>query len=111
VSLTLTPVTPAIRTVEIARRRSPHPVSPLSAGEVATAIRVLRAELALPAAARFVAIELRRLSPAAIAARRPGEAADRDAVVVIEDPEVDATYEAVVSVDDGFVRSLRRLDA
>ena len=73
-----------------------HPLEPLTADEIAAATAILRRDRALTAAARFVYVELREPR---------GEAAGREAFVVLRDRAAATTIEAVVSLDAGAVTS------
>jgi primary-amine oxidase len=84
-----------------------HPLEPLSAAEIDEASAILRKELA--PTARFVYVMLAEPPKAEVLAYRPGDPIDRRAFIVARDREVRATYEAVVSITGGEVRSLRHV--
>ena len=90
-------------------RAAPPALAPLSAAEMALAIQILRAELALPAGLHYRGIAPPRPTSEAGASGLPVLATDRDVVVIVNDPEIGTVSEAVVAIDDGFVRSYRRV--
>ncbi|HET9017061.1 MAG TPA: primary-amine oxidase [Thermomicrobiaceae bacterium] len=83
-----------------------HPLDPLTADEIALAARVIRTERPL-GGARFVSIDLREPPKDTLA----GAAAplEREAFAVLLDVADGRTYEAVVSLDAGAVRSWRHV--
>ena len=101
VSRTESPPLPTVRAAAGA-------ATPPAAGEFALAVQILRAELSLPIGLRYRWLAPRRPALDAIARGVSGLAADRDVVVVVHDPEIGTVSEAVVAIDDGFVRSYRR---
>src|SRR5437016_6270201 len=84
-----------------------HPLEPLTAAEIEQASAILRKEIA--PTARFVYVMLAEPPKADVLAYEPGDPIDRRAFIVIRDREERATYEAVVSVTAGVVRSWRRV--
>jgi Cu2+-containing amine oxidase len=92
-----------------AQRFAPHPPIPLSAAEIATAVRILRNEVALAPGVRFAAVTLLEPAKEFGSGREAGDPIARDAAVLAYDPALGAAYEAVVAVDDGFVRSFQSL--
>jgi Cu2+-containing amine oxidase len=96
-------VAPAVAAISDA----PHSLDSLSAAEIVLAVRILRTELPLTAGARLEGVTRHEPPQAAGGARPSGNAVDRDVRLIVFDPQLEATYEAVVAVDDGFVRSFR----
>jgi primary-amine oxidase len=84
-----------------------HPLEPLSAAEVEQACAILRKDLA--PTARFVYVMLAEPSKADVLAYEPGDAIERQAFIVVRERAERATYEAVVSITAGEVRSWRRV--
>ena len=83
-----------------------HPLDPLAADEIRTAVAVVRKAQDLGDETRFPLITLREPDKGAVIAFRDGDPLDRDAFIVVLDRS-GATYEAVVSVTDKQVRSWR----
>lgn len=84
-----------------------HPLEPLSAAEVEEACAVLGKDLA--PTARFVYVMLAEPSKADVLVFEPGDAIERQAFIVVRERAERATYEAVVSITAGEVRSWRRV--
>jgi primary-amine oxidase len=84
-----------------------HPLEPLSAAEIEQASDILRKDLA--PTARFVYVMLAEPPKAEVLAYRPGDPIDRQAFIVIRERAERATYEAVVSITAGEVRSWRHV--
>jgi primary-amine oxidase len=84
-----------------------HPLEPLSAAEIERASDILRKDLA--STARFVYVMLAEPPKAEVLAYRPGDPIDRQAFIVIRERAERATYEAVVSITGGEVRSWRHV--
>ncbi len=82
-----------------------HPLDPLTADEIRSAVGLVRKGHEL-GDARFPLITLREPDKWAVLAFRDGDQIDRDALVVVLDRS-GATYEAVVSLSDEKVRSWR----
>ena len=85
-----------------------HPLDPLTADEIRTAVAVVRTAHDLGDEPRFPLITLKEPDKSAMLAFRGGNPIDRDALVVVLDSS-GATYEAVVSVGRERVRSWRRV--
>jgi primary-amine oxidase len=84
-----------------------HPLQPLSAAEIERASEILRKDLA--PTARFVYVLLAEPPKADVLAHQPGDPIDRQAFIVIRERAERATYEALVSITAGEVRSWRRV--
>src|SRR6266508_3446276 len=82
-----------------------RPLDPLTADEIARVVAVLRDERGLGEETRFVEIALREPEKAELAKYETGEAIPRQAFVILIDRASQTTYEAVVSLDDGELRS------
>jgi primary-amine oxidase len=86
-----------------------HPLEPLSAAEIATAVEILKRERPLEAAARFAYITLKEPSKTEVLGHREGAEWERSAMLVLRQPAERMTYEATVSLDSGTVLSWRPL--
>ena len=88
-----------------------HPLDPLSAEEIAQATRLLRTERRLGDRVRFVSVDLLEPPKAGPGSPDPVEPAvgERAAFVVLLDVADGQTYEAVVSLSAGTVRSWRHV--
>jgi primary-amine oxidase len=82
-----------------------HPLDPLTCKEYEIAVAALRADPRFDVRMLFVRVELHEPPKAAVLAFPDGGPIERQAFVVILDPGEGATYEAVVSIDEGTVRS------
>ncbi len=80
-----------------------HPLDPLSAEEIELAVAVLREQRELGERARFVEIVLREPEKDELARHEAGEMIPREAAAVVLDSA--ATHEAIVTLDDGTLRS------
>ena len=78
-----------------------HPLDPLSADEVAGAVRIARAGAGLGDSARYVYVSLAEPAKATVAAHAPGDPVERRAHVVVRELSERRTYEAVVSLTAG----------
>jgi primary-amine oxidase len=87
-----------------------HPLDPLSAEEIAAAVRILRAERSPGPSIRFETVELKEPSKAVLRAYRPGVPVRREAFLAMFDVEADALFEAVVDLDEGKVTSWRVIE-
>jgi primary-amine oxidase len=84
-----------------------HPLDPLSAEEIRNAVKIIKDAGRSTPAMRFVSIGLNEPSKNVIAAFHPGRAFAREAFIVALEPREHMTYEGVVSLTDGAVRSWR----
>src|SRR5262245_17481819 len=82
-----------------------HVLDPLSADEIATAVRILRDQQGLPARHRFVEVVLHEPPKARVLADPEGHDTAREAHVVLLDHDAGTTYAGVVSLTAGRVRS------
>ncbi len=76
----------------------PHPLDPLTADEIQTAVAVIKATHSLSEAARFPNISLQEPDKDLVWAFQPGDAVPRAAFVVVLEPVKNITYEAVVNL-------------
>ncbi|HKF76284.1 MAG TPA: primary-amine oxidase [Candidatus Dormibacteraeota bacterium] len=98
-----------MQTVEPSVTTARHPLDPLSPAEIEAAAATLRRVRGLADSARFVYVSLREPPKAAVLAFRDGDPIDREAVVLLRERQERRTYEAVVSISAGEVRSWREL--
>jgi primary-amine oxidase len=83
-----------------------HPLDPLTADEIRTAVAIVKKAQDLGDEARFPLITLREPSKRGVLAFQEGDPIDRDAFVVVLGGS-GATYEALVSLNDEKVRTWR----
>ena len=83
-----------------------HPLEPLSAGEVARAVEILRGHAPVTPATRFVSVTLREPTKQAL---RAGDVPGRRAEAVLFDNAANACYEALVGLESGAVESFRHV--
>jgi primary-amine oxidase len=96
-----------MQTVESPVATTRHPLDPLAAEEIEAASAILKDKRQLAATARFVFITLHEPEKAAVLAYEPGQPIERQAFVIVRERAERKTYEAVVSVTAGEVRSWR----
>ena len=87
-----------------------HPLDPLSAVEIETAVGIVRAERDVAPSLRFETVELKEPPKAVLRAYRPGVAVKREAFLAMFDVEADALFEAVVDLDKSRVTSWRAIE-
>jgi primary-amine oxidase len=82
-----------------------HPLEPLSPEEIAAAVAMIRTGGKLGPKARFVTVALHEPSKQAVLEYREGGPVEREAFVIILDNADGATYEVVVSITEGVIKS------
>ena len=82
-----------------------HPLDPLSASEIESAIAILRAQRELGAKVRFESVVLNEPAKKNVLSPNGKEAAGREAFIILLENDTGATYEAVVSLSEGSVES------
>ena len=87
-----------------------HPLDPLTAEEIVEASRILRAERDVGPRVRVETIVLKEPSKAQVAGFEQGDVVERRAFVAVLDNDEEATYEAIVSLDEGKVVDWKRVD-
>jgi primary-amine oxidase len=92
------------------RRSAQHPLDPLDRAEIAAAIELLRAERGVGPAWRFVCVVLHEPAKAELRAWSPGDVLEREAFCVVIDPPTRTSFEAIVALTSGRVRSWRCID-
>jgi primary-amine oxidase len=98
-----------MQTVESSVRTARHPLDPLTPAEIEAAVSTLRRARNLADSARFVYVTLREPPKETVLSFRDGDQIDREAFLLIRERKERRTYEAVVSVTAGEVRSWRAL--
>src|SRR4029450_5942820 len=88
---------------------APHPLDPLSPEEIASAVAIVRASGKLGPKARFVTVVLHEPSKQTGLEYREGEPMERAAFVIMLDNADGATYEAVVSITMGAIKSWQHI--
>ncbi len=86
-----------------------HPLDPLTAEEISEASSILRSERQLGQRVKFETIVLQEPAKDEVLNFRVGDAIQRNAFVVILDNDTQATYEAVVSLDERRVTSWKHI--
>ncbi len=86
-----------------------HPLDPLSADEIAQAVRILRAEKQLADSVRFISVTLVEPPKAQILALPRGGAVTREAVAVVYVPGERKTFEGTVSLTKESVSAWREV--
>jgi primary-amine oxidase len=84
-----------------------HPLDPLSADEIRTAVRVVRSERNLGETVRFGLVALREPDKELVLSHSPGDPFPRAAEVVLMDKATGAVSEAIVSLDHESIESWR----
>ena len=82
-----------------------HPLDPLTADEIVQAAAILKAQRQLGPRVRFETIVLKEPSKEVVSSFQPGDAIRREAFLVVLDNEAEATYEAVVCLNEEKVTS------
>src|SRR5262249_54268783 len=96
----------ALSAVSAAALAAPHPLAPLSAGEMRTAVGIIRSSGRLPASTSFSFIALDEPPKEAVLRQT---AAHRRAFAVVYDRASNRTYEAIADLDDRSVASWKEI--
>ncbi len=86
-----------------------HPLDPLTAEEIESAVAILRAERSLDDGIRFETVTLNEPPKDAVLAFAEGDAVTREAFLIVFDNGTSETHEAVVSLTAGEVTSWRHI--
>jgi len=86
-----------------------HPLDPLTPEEIAEAAAILKTQRDLGARVRFETIVLQEPAKETVLNFRTGDLIHREAFIVILDNDAGATYEAVISLDQGKVSSWQHI--
>ena len=82
-----------------------HPLDPLSAPEIEKAVNILRTQRALGERVRFESVVLNEPAKDSVLNPNGTDPASREAFIILLDNEAGSTYEAVVSLNEGTVKS------
>lgn len=82
-----------------------HPLEPLTADEILSALTILKANQALSDRVRFISITLHEPPKSVVLSFHPGMAFERAAFVIVLDNVTGHTYEAIVSLTSQSVTS------
>ncbi|MFQ6027292.1 MAG: tyramine oxidase, partial [Dehalococcoidia bacterium] len=86
-----------------------HPLDPLTGSEIESAIAILQSQRSLGEKVRFESIVLNEPSKDLVLSSNGRDAIGREAFIVLFENETGATYEAVVSLGEGEVKSYRHI--
>ena len=86
-----------------------HPLDPLTASEIESAVAVLRSQQTLGEKVRFESIVLNEPSKDLVLNFNGQDATGREAFIVLFENDTGATYEAVVSLVEGEVKSYKHI--
>lgn len=82
-----------------------HPLEPLTADEIRTAVSILRKELNLGKSTRFVSVALKEPAKDVVLNFKAGDPINREAFMIILDNADGKTYETVVSITEAAVKT------
>ncbi|NEQ50541.1 MAG: primary-amine oxidase [Leptolyngbya sp. SIO3F4] len=82
-----------------------HPLEPLTPDEITAAVAIVRQEKSLEASFRFATVTLNEPAKETVLSFKPGDAIEREAFLILLDNATAKTYEAVVSLGSGTVKS------
>ena len=94
---------------QFARAPVRHPLDPLTASEIESAVAVLRSQQSLGAKVRFESIVLNEPPKDIVLNFNGTDATGREAFIVLFENDTGATYEAVVSLGEGEVKSYKHI--
>jgi primary-amine oxidase len=86
-----------------------HPLEPLTAEEITTAVSIVRRERALSQYFRFACVTLNEPPKDIVLNFQPGDGIEREAFIVLLDNETGMTYEAIVSLTQEKVTSWQHI--
>lgn len=86
-----------------------HPLEPLNAEEITTAVSIVRNDRALSQYFRFACVTLNEPSKDIVLNFKPGDKIEREAFIVLLDNETGMTYEAIVSLTQEKVTSWQHI--
>ena len=92
------------------RQFTSHPLDPLTAEEIVEATRILRSQRNIGPRVRFETIVLKEPDKEQVLGYQPGNPVERRAFLAVLDNDDKATYEAIVSLDQGRVTDWKWLD-
>ena len=82
-----------------------HPLEPLTPDEITAAVAVVRQGKALTSSFRFATVTLNEPAKETVLSFKPGDPIEREAFLILLDNTTAKTYEAVVSLGSGQVKS------
>jgi primary-amine oxidase len=82
-----------------------HPLTPLDEQEISAAVEIFKREHNLGEKIRFAGVVLHEPPKEQVLAFKPGDDFERDAHVAMVNSAEEATYEAVISLSEGKVKS------
>ena len=82
-----------------------HPLEPLTPDEISAAVAIARAQPSLGDRVRFATVTLKEPPKATVLSFQPGDTIEREAFIILLDNATAKTYEAVVSLSTGEVKS------
>ncbi|EKU99059.1 Cu2+-containing amine oxidase [Leptolyngbya sp. PCC 7375] len=82
-----------------------HPLEPLTPDEIATAVAIVRQEKSLKTRFRFATVTLHEPIKETVLGFQPGDTIEREAFLILLDNATARTYEAVVSISSGQLKS------
>ena len=82
-----------------------HPLTPLTPEEISAAVAIIRQEKSLESSFRFATVTLNEPAKATVLSFQPGYEIEREAFVILLDNATAKTYEAVVSLGSGTLKS------
>ncbi|MEM9976250.1 MAG: primary-amine oxidase [Cyanobacteria bacterium P01_D01_bin.2] len=82
-----------------------HPLTPLTPDEISAAVAIIRQEKSLESSFRFATVTLNEPAKATVLSFQPGNEIEREAFVILLDNATAKTYEAVVSLGSGTLKS------
>lgn len=82
-----------------------HPLEPLTPDEIAAAVAIVRQEKSLSSSFRFATVTLNEPAKATVLSFKPGDTIEREAFLILLDNVTAKTYEAIVSLGIGQVKS------
>jgi primary-amine oxidase len=86
-----------------------HPLDPLSKREIEEAVAILRAKRPIAKVARFVSVTLKEPAKDVVLSFKEDADWEREAFVILLNNADGKTYEAVVSLNDGKIKSWRHV--
>lgn len=94
---------PAVASAQTSGDAPTHPLDPLTAPEIATAARLVKAAAQFPRGAKFAALALKEPLKDDVLAYAPGKPLTRQALAVVLDPAGNRTFEVTVNLSDARV--------
>jgi len=96
-------------TISAQSKQITHPLEPLSASEIKTAIALVKKEKSLSDRARFPNLSLREPEKQAVLNFKPNSAIAREAFIVVLEPAQNKTYEAIIDLQKKAIVSWQQV--